>query len=479
MYFCLSLCKEAQEFKKTPCYPIRWCITNKLMSTTLSFVPDRDIACELAEEYPIPFDHLIEYEDASHKYAIVQVDVRGDKLYIEEHVIGTTTLIGMFSHEFDSYGGPNFGVRKKIKRIYNAWLESGKPLPSTAKNDWWKDYQEYIPLDIWAKMHGVLHMKTDFVDSFREYFQYKALFRVLREETPGHDKFRDDIIEKFDRWEKETDRDPDKYMEYLGKDAMKCFCFPPHVYPTDVVNFWSGLTVAGTILHRRIELFYNRHELPPCDTDVWKMFIDFNETHRPHIIRTEINVAIPELLMCGQMDAVGLAPDEDSLIDYDWKRTKKLKSIPELDTDYASALKENRYMKGPWSHLLDTARNHYMIQQNVYMWAWKVMMGMTANHIHRQWKRVKGGTVDLTKLSFSAAYLVVLSPTNDGYYLISVPVFQEGDQNHTAMMQMFAIRAAQIRELLKANMQVDASQQDGYLIEGLQKQEEFIEKLLS
>lgn len=449
------------------------------MSRTLSFVPDEEIACELRRKYPLPFDRHTVYADGPHKYGLVEFDVRGDPLYTEEHIIGTTTLIHKYELPFDQYGWPNKGTRGKFKKVYEAWLKSDKPLPRTDEKFWWVDYQEYIPLDIWEKMFHVLRGNVTFVDAFRQYFEYEAVFRVIREQTEGRDKFSDELIAKFDAWERETKRDPDKYMEYLSpdylqcfdeweretnrdpkrymeylnKDYLKCFRFPPYIYPTDIANYWNGLTIAGTDLHRRIELFYNGHELPPSNEKTWLMFQEFNDTEKPNIVRTELNVAYPELRVCGQIDAVALAPDGKSLIMYDWKRTKKLKSLPELDTDYNTCVKENKYMLPPWDHLLNTARNRYMIQQNKYIFMFYCMveyckrMANNGEYVPQQ-KHPDASDIDLTKLRFSAAYLTVIHVTNSGHILIDLQIFAQGDRNWDAMMRTFKIRKIELMWLI-------------------------------
>lgn len=116
------------------------------MSFELPFIPDKEIACELQQKYPLPFDKRFLYNDDLHKYCYVYFDSNGRKVYVYKHVYGTTTLIKNYKNPFDSYGFYNSSTRGKIMRVYYEWLDAKKPLPKTDPKNWGIDYQDYIPL---------------------------------------------------------------------------------------------------------------------------------------------------------------------------------------------------------------------------------------------------------------------------------------------------------------------------------------------
>ena len=412
------------------------------MSYELPFIPDKEIACELQQKYPLPFDKRFLYNDDLHKYIYVDSDVKGCKIYVHKHVYGTTTLIKNYKNDFDAYGFYNSSVRGKIMRVYNEWLESDEPRPKTDAKNWGIDYQDYIPLDVWELMHRHLSKGENFVHLFEDYFSNRALFRILTEENEGGDKFSDEIIQKFQQWEA-TDRDPYQYFSILGiEDGFKCFCFPPHVYPTDIVNFWNGTTVLGSLLHRRIELYYNGHPVPPIAAPEWNYFLNFVNDHHLTVIRTELNVGIPRLRLCGQIDAVALSACGSYLIMIDWKRSKKLKSDPTKDLHYKK--NPDKFMLPPWDHLPDCARSDYTIQQNVYVQCFYEMAGIDYEPDH-----------PIANLKFEKLYLNVLHPINSDYIMIDLPIFKPKQKNHDAMLKMFELRAKEIEIKLSEDAYIE------------------------
>ena len=446
------------------------------MSYELPFPPDKEIACELQKRNPLPFDDMFIYNDELHKYAFRLKDNEGRPYYVSDHVCGTTTLIKQYENEFDRYGFPNINTIKKIYRVYNEWLDMDTPHPLTDSKNWGVDYQDYIPLEIWELMYH--HRKAEeaaaaavqeakdkgsppptpafdkaehFTQLFYSYFDNNALFRVIRpnpdmkfvsdmeKRLAERDYFPKEVIDKFELWES-MGRNPYMYFQIMGLEhGMKCVCFPPSLCPTDIVRFWEGTTMLGTILHRRIELYYNGHHLPPSKTPDWVYFENFVKDHKMAVIRTEVNVGIPELRLCGQMDAIALAADGKSLIDIDWKRSKKLKDDFRKDLDFKSKPKQ---MLAPWDHLIDTARNRYTIQQNMYAYMFRYLMD----------RFFPNSTCPYATLPFSKLYLLVSHPINDRYILIDLEIFREGTKNGMAFSIMIRERKEFIEITIEREM---------------------------
>jgi hypothetical protein len=153
-----------------------------------------------------------------------------------------------------------------------------------------------------------------------------------------------------------------------------------------------------------------------------------------NVIRTEINVGMPSLRLCGQIDAVALAKDGKSLVMIDWKRSKQLKTDPNKDKD-----KKRDNMKPPWEYMVDNARSRYAIQQNVYALAWREM------YLHC------GETHPIASLPFSKLYLLVLHPVNLDYVFIELPLFQPNTREMESMETMLHCRMAEIEEYLMIN----------------------------
>lgn len=149
------------------------------------------------------------------------------------------------------------------------------------------------------------------------------------------------------------------------------------------------------------------------------------------VIRTELNVGIPHLRLCGQIDAVALSACGTYLIMIDWKRSKKLKSDPTKDLHYKK--NPDKFMLSPWDHLPDCARSDYTIQQNVYVQGFYEMARIDYEPDH-----------PIANLKFEKLYLNVLHPINSDYIMIDLPIFKPKQKNYEAMLKMFDIRAKEI-----------------------------------
>lgn len=120
----------------------------------------------------------------------------------------------------------------------------------------------------------------------------------------------------------------------------------------------------GTMLHKRIELFYNDIETADELTIAkeFSYFLAFNETikHRLEPYRTEWSIFRKELNLAGQLDMLYKIKREDGSYTggfalYDWKRSKEIK----MDNSYEKGL-------GILSHLDHCNYVHYSIQLNIY-----------------------------------------------------------------------------------------------------------------
>lgn len=150
---------------------------------------------------------------------------------------------------------------------------------------------------------------------------------------------------------------------------------------------------AGTAMHYDIECFYNGMDVVN-DTTEYRYFLDF-VADNPDLVpyRTEWMVWDYELRLAGSIDMIFENKDDNTLLIYDWKRSKQISKT------------------SPWSkyaltecidHLPDTNFWHYALQLNTY----KALL-----------EKNYGKTV--TKMA-----LVCLHPNQKRYQVIAVPNLQ-------------------------------------------------------
>ena len=155
----------------------------------------------------------------------------------------------------------------------------------------------------------------------------------------------------------------------------------------------------GTMLHKRIELFYN-NELDKLEIDndpiakEYSYFLAFNETIKDRLepYRTEWSIFRKEINLAGQLDMLYKIKNVDgsdtgTFALYDWKRSKEIKF-------------ENSFEKGlgVLSHLDHCNFVHYSIQLNIY-------------------KRLLETLYDI---SVREMCLVILHPDNESFKLFPV-----------------------------------------------------------
>ena len=165
----------------------------------------------------------------------------------------------------------------------------------------------------------------------------------------------------------------------------------------------------GTKLHYDIEAYYNNYPQDNYSIE-YKYFINFNENNnhlKPY--RTEWMIYDEELKIAGSIDMVFIN-DDNSLMIYDWKRSKNI-----IKTKSFLTFSNNEVI----SHIPDTNFWHYSIQLNTY----KAIIEKNYNKI------------------INKMVLVCLHPDNNDYIIYNVPNLQD------EILSLFNIRRNQLNQL--------------------------------
>lgn len=165
----------------------------------------------------------------------------------------------------------------------------------------------------------------------------------------------------------------------------------------------------GTKLHYDIEAYYNNYPQDNYSIE-YKYFINFDENHnhlKPY--RTEWMIYDEELKIAGSIDMVFIN-DDNSLMIYDWKRSKNI-----IKTKPFLTFSNNEVI----SHIPDTNFWHYSIQLNTY----KAIIEKNYNKI------------------INKMVLVCLHPDNNDYIIYNVPNLQD------EILSLFNIRRNQLNQL--------------------------------
>lgn len=165
----------------------------------------------------------------------------------------------------------------------------------------------------------------------------------------------------------------------------------------------------GTKLHYDIEAYYNNYPQDNYSIE-YKYFINFNENQnhlKPY--RTEWMIYDEELKIAGSIDMVFIN-DDNSLMIYDWKRSKNI-----IKTKPFLTFSNNEVI----SHIPDTNFWHYSIQLNTY----KAIIEKNYNKI------------------INKMVLVCLHPDNNDYIIYNVPNLQD------EILSLFNIRRNQLNQL--------------------------------
>ena len=155
-----------------------------------------------------------------------------------------------------------------------------------------------------------------------------------------------------------------KAIEKLNQDTTE--------YDSDILNAaikkilddWekkrNDAALKGTLLHERIEYFYNQkfHTEYPPEFEYFKNF--HNKYEKLEAYRTEWRIYDDSLSLAGTVDMV-YKKENNELFIFDWKRTSKL-----VDQNNQLILKDFNYGFDGLSHIADNSFNKYALQQNVY-----------------------------------------------------------------------------------------------------------------
>jgi len=154
----------------------------------------------------------------------------------------------------------------------------------------------------------------------------------------------DEIIEKnYNLWKKNPS------SKYYGKTIF------------EIKTMWKEegqkASKQGTILHKKIEDYYNRKDVsfdPHIERE--RQVFKFISDH-PHLemYRTEWEVFDEELLLAGSIDMVFRDKTDDSLVIFDWKNSKAIKESNPFQTGLY-----------PLQNTQHCNHTHYAIQLNLY-----------------------------------------------------------------------------------------------------------------
>ncbi len=155
-----------------------------------------------------------------------------------------------------------------------------------------------------------------------------------------------------------------KAMEKLNQDHIEYDSEVLKATIKQILNAWEkkriDAALKGTILHEKIEDFYNKkhHEDVPPEFEFFKNFHNKYKRLKPY--RTEWRIFDESLSLAGTVDMV-YQKENGELFIFDWKRTSKL-----IDQNNQPILKDFNYGRDGLSHIADNSFNRYALQQNVY-----------------------------------------------------------------------------------------------------------------
>jgi ATP-dependent exoDNAse (exonuclease V) beta subunit len=162
-------------------------------------------------------------------------------------------------------------------------------------------------------------------------------------------------------------------------------------------------SVAGTLLHRNIELYYNDIKVDDPRVEFRKHF----KTYHTHMetagwvpFRTEWLVYDEDYKLTGSIDCVFHHPVSGKYIIRDWKMSKKISKFGFGKTG-----------QPPLQHLPDCNYTHYALQQNVYKFLIERNYGLTIDHMA----------------------IVIFHSSNDNFIEFEIPDMQEDIHNMLAI----------------------------------------------
>ncbi len=155
-----------------------------------------------------------------------------------------------------------------------------------------------------------------------------------------------------------------KAIEKLNQDHIEYDSEVLHATIKQILEEWekkrADAALKGTILHEKIEDFYNErfHKDYPPEFEFFKNFHNKYKKLEPY--RTEWRIFDESLSLAGTVDMVYQKGNGELFI-FDWKRTSKL-----IDQNNKLIFKDFNYGRDGLSHIADNSFNRYALQQNVY-----------------------------------------------------------------------------------------------------------------
>jgi hypothetical protein len=153
---------------------------------------------------------------------------------------------------------------------------------------------------------------------------------------------------------------------------------------------------AGTAMHLGIEMFHNGADPEPAvkESIEWKYFQNFWKEHGSDLepYRTEWEVWSEEHKLAGSIDMIYKKKSDGTIVIYDWKRSKDIKTSNTWETGYS-----------PVDHLPNCNYWHYTLQLNVYKWFLETFYGCVVSDL----------------------YLIILHPDNSNYRRLRLNILEE------------------------------------------------------
>lgn len=321
---------------------------------------------------PLQCDGETLFSHKGHKYAIVSKinEHRTDYLCKydatdpnDEGTLGTTTLVGKFCKPFPSFiaGKSAQSINKRFNEWYAAGFRHSTPWPDK--------YDRHVNVDTFAKLEAVLRSRLPTIaHAFEDRLDDPVFVRPPDTTDDDDDATIEQRRDKVRGWIALENKTPVDFIEWFGVEYERFMALPPHYTSRDVDLDWSRF---GTQFHHAVEMELNGEA--PLDregrdsvrgTVEWGYFENFmrvqrNLKRRP--FRTELSLSLPDLRLCGQLDAL-YRDDDGKFWLYDWKTVDKIADVPELDDD---AMSQN-YFAPPWDDILETKRFGFFMQLNVY-----------------------------------------------------------------------------------------------------------------
>ena len=288
---------------------------------------------KLARRYPTKFDALITFEEEGHKYFY-----KGEPMSCPS-------------------------VSSLAKRFHPDGAKMNMPLMANQSSKMMKRKTREWFAEIWANTSGSDNAFTLFEpgefepNEFERKRQFEHRLLVhLRE------------IERFEQIivEKKRPTVDEALADVVG--------FDDHLHPDQIQKNWNYAAQVGTDIHEFIEAKLNGVDLPIPEIPIigskeYDMVNEFFEENKLDWWRTELRVYSEKYNVVGSFDGAYVTSwNEDgtpaSLGLADWKRTNKIRSIPEDDPDYRKNSKQ-RY-DGPLNHLVPSTRMDYTLQLSTY-----------------------------------------------------------------------------------------------------------------